>query len=352
MFQNITSYVIGQDFKQYLKPIVEAPGEAYPLNYTDIAQYADCPARWHKRQTTLEDELNVFEHILALAAAAPPAFDKTYAVPPATLQTPTLVCPRCGSASTAKLCSDCGLIRQVQNLALPYSPASKAGKQWKERAAHSGRLPLTPARAARALGAATAVRQDPAVASLMADVTRLLAISAEWVSDVARKPVPVRALITVVPEAWSPEEAGLVAIVGCTTAHPVPFAVHTYRRGLHVRAALELDLYNASHDDHRNKYLLAAVETEPPHVVARRLMTAEGIAAGQQVYEQALDNYAVSLATDYWPDYDIARKNRPAWSEIDPEGALHNQALALVGGPLPGPDPEEPAPAEPSAPAA
>ncbi len=342
MFKNIKSYVLPLNFAHYLKPILEAPEETYPLDYADIAQYADCPARWHASQSTLEDELNTFDHIVAIAATSAPAFDKTYAVPPATLSTPTLVCPRCGSTSTAKLCTKCNAVRAWQNLALPYSPTSKAGKAWKDTAAKSGRFPLPPVRATKAIGAANALKADAAIASLAQSCPSRLALDADWVSDLATTPVPVRAVIDLLPEQWEQGETGIIAIIACTTAHPVPFAIHAYRRALHIRAALELDLCAAADLGPRSKYLLAAVEAEPPHVVARRMLSPDAIAAGRQVYQQALDNYALSRAKGYWPDYDTLKQNFPAWSIVDPEGALHNQSLALAG-PLPGLEPAEPA---------
>ena len=82
------------------------------------------------------------------------------------------------------------------------------------------------------------------------------------------------------------------------------------------------------------RYLVAGVEYDPPHLVARRRITADAIQAGREIYTSALANLLVSRRESFWPDYDTGGREELGWSDIDPEDALHNQARSLLCPPL------------------
>ncbi len=334
MFNILSTQQIGGQFRAYFENLVSAQGPVQALDYHDLAAYADCPARWHARPAALDDHLDRLDRIVELAAADPEGFAQTYAVPPAALQATENVCPGCGSTGTALRCSKCGVTRRHRQVIRPYSAASSSGKLWKAEMQRRNRFVLPASRAKTITGAANALHADKAVASAADNALKLLAINAEWDGGSGTPRLPVHALISLLPREWAEGEGTIVALVPCRSAHPIPFAINSIRHGLHVRAALELDLLNATALGPRSRFLVAAAELEPPHLVARRTLTPEQIQAGREIYQQALLNIAVSLKEGYWPDYDTAAPNQPGWSLIDPEGALYNQARALLPAPL------------------
>ena len=334
MFKVISCSSVGQNYKAYLQAIVQAQASEYPFSYHDLATYADCPARWRGTELPLEDRLEVFDNMLALAATDPQGFAKTYALPPASLQETVLVCPGCGSIGKGTRCGKCGVTRRARQQARDFSPASTAGKLWKAEAIRRGLYPLAAGKAERLVAAVDALHNDKAIASVGADALTMLAITADWTDDAGRSAVRVTALVSLLPNAWSETEGGIVCLVGCQSAHPTAFAIATYRRALHVRAALEIDLVAAAGKGPVTQYLIAGVEYDPPHLVARRKLTPDAISAGRDVYCSALSNLMVSRAESFWPDYDTGGREELGWSDIDPEDSLHNQARSLLCPPL------------------
>lgn len=59
------------------------------------------------------------------------------------------------------------------------------------------------------------------------------------------------------------------------------------------------------------------VEKEPPHNVARYVVTPDQIALGRRMYERALTLVEAARLTDYWPGYDYAARplELPPWAE-------------------------------------
>jgi hypothetical protein len=361
MFTEIKVTQPAKDFRQYLSGLHEDGKGPHFHDYHDLAQYADCPARWRNSFPSLAELLEIPDFAIALGCADEKGFAATYAVPPEFVQETVLVCPGCASTGTAHRCAKCGLTRKTECHTKPYSPTSRGGRDWKAQAARTGHHPLSQARAERIIGCVNALRNDKAVAGVAAEAQHFLAISSIWVdNEDAHLRVGVRALVSAAPKQWSEQEGALVALASCMSAHPTAFALSAYRRAWHLRAALELDLANAAGLGPRNLYFIAAAEWDPPHTVARRQITPPAISAGRQCYLAALYNLARSWRDDRWPDYDSGRAGELAWSQVDPEDSLHNQSLALLTTPLeeggrrepitaPGPQPALGSPANPPA---
>jgi hypothetical protein len=334
MFTKTHVTEIGSQYRAWLTAALDPQRSPRVFDWFDLCTYADCPRRFRNLKRSAGAELEIFDRALELAAAHPPGFEATYALPPATVQETVLVCPGCGSASPGHQCSKCGVTRRATRRNRPFSPASAGAKIWKAEMRRANKLPLTPAKAADLRGAAAALHADPAVAAMAQDARPLLCVSGTWSDGPGNGPLDVHAVISLLPKAWSADEGAIVLIGSCVNAHPASFAVKAYRRAIHVRAALALDLAAAAQVGPVNKVLLAYVEASEPYVVARRLLTADALTAGREIYEGALRNLGVSLREGFWPDYDTGGRDELGWSQVDPEDALHNQARALLSPPL------------------
>jgi hypothetical protein len=102
--------------------------------------------------------------------------------------------------------------------------------------------------------------------------------------------------------------------------------------GLHVQAALYLDLYTRATGEDRTDFLHAISESEPPYEPGRALLTAgsqfDFVEEGRRVYVDALRFYCRCVKSGKWPGYaDMAENSIHGWPICQPE------AWMIGGGP-------------------
>lgn len=179
------------------------------------------------------------------------------------------------------------------------SMRSKAAQAAAETARAEGLIPLLPDGLDRARAMAKALRDHPYVGAVLAAQGEN-ELSMWWVDE--RTGILCKGRI----DALRVADDGTHVIGDVKTAAAVApgrFGRAAADRGYHLQGAAYIDGYRTHYPDALVAYLLAAVESEPPHFVAVYSFTAEQLEAGQRRWEQALDLYRECTETDHWPAY-------------------------------------------------
>ena len=84
-------------------------------------------------------------------------------------------------------------------------------------------------------------------------------------------------------------------------ARPDEFARSIWNYRYHVQSAFYGDGYKAAFGQEPKGFMIIAVETEPPHLVACYVLDAKAVIRGRAEYQADLETYRRCLDTDEWP---------------------------------------------------
>lgn len=186
---------------------------------------------------------------------------------------------------------------------LEYEPgkkwtyAAKLCKEWRAAQEMAGLLVLSADEYNGVFGMALAVAEHPDAAPLLSKGQSELSL----VTFDATNNVPVRARLDFVPDA----APFLVDLKTTNDAAPRAFKRKATADGLHIQAALYLDLWNALTGEQRTGFRFIAVEQKPPHAVKVFDCSPEFIAQGREDYRRTLTIYGKCVAEDSWPAYPL-----------------------------------------------
>lgn len=120
--------------------------------------------------------------------------------------------------------------------------------------------------------------------------------------------VPLRALVDKVPSPEGKLADRLIDLKTTGCGNPFAWQSQVFDLGMHMQAALYLDLWNAATGDERTTFMHVIVENESEdgkyYQCARRILSQRFQMLGRNHYVRALSVYARCLATGIWPDYE------------------------------------------------
>lgn len=187
---------------------------------------------------------------------------------------------------------------------------------------------------------ADAVLSDASVGDLLRSAKRQLWINAEWRDKETGIVVPTKALIDAVPdpECQTVVEVGwlsrsLIDLKTTRDASIRSWSRWAFSAGYHVQAAWYLDHARAAGlAEDLEFFAFILVETNPPYIVARRVMADDdveqsgAINQGRRFYQRAMSLYCRCLAAGQWPDYDQTDLSETGWTPVPADPWVENAA--------------------------
>ena len=191
----------------------------------------------------------------------------------------------------------------------------RRGKDWDGfRRKHEGREILKLDQHELCLALSAAVRANPDAARYLSagksEVTVQWQATAPEMGGLPGYNIPCKARLDYV----NPTLAH-VDLKTCRDASPTGFGLAAARMRYHVQAAFYSDGYEAA-TGVRLPYVLIAVETEPPHVVAVYRVLDEQIDVGREVYRDCLSRLAFCTRENTWDGYATGEQSLvlPQWA--------------------------------------
>ena len=104
---------------------------------------------------------------------------------------------------------------------------------------------------------------------------------------------------------WVPSGPDLVDVKTTHDSSERIYQKTAYESGLHIQAALNLDLFNANcgSEDPKTGFVFVVVEQKPPYAVNVFKCSAAFISQGREDYMRLLGVYTECLRTKHWPAY-------------------------------------------------
>ena len=165
---------------------------------------------------------------------------------------------------------------------------------------------------------------------LVADVLRCadtqVGLAANWKADNGVV-VPLRGMIDILPKRDSAWESAIVDLKTAQDGSRGKWSRVIWDNGLHIQAAMYLDMYNAATDESREQFLHIIVESAHPHEVGRREVGMEFISLGRAQYRHWLNRYAECLKLNVWPGWEADNE----WTLCSPEPWMILKADAPLG---------------------
>jgi hypothetical protein len=193
-------------------------------------------------------------------------------------------------------------------------------------------------------GAALAVKRlydDPEICKVLRNSQKQVFIVGEYHDASTGLVVPLKGLLDIVPDVELDFYGKCLADLKTTEkAGCRGWPRKVFLWGLHIQAALYLDLYTAATGEDRTDFLHVISESEPPYEPNRVLLTSgsdmDFVELGRSAYLAALKFYARCLKEDHWPGYaEMSDQRIHGWAVVQPEAWM-------IGGGAVIPQPEEP----------
>lgn len=253
----------------------------YVMSRGELRDFDRCPARWLKGHEDKETESKDWGSLLD-ALVLTDTYDKYYAVCPETY-------------------------KNEKGEEKPWNFNANVCKEWRDQ--QNGKQLIKADEAKQAQQAVESLFADEQIAELIRTSRKQVMLTAKYEDKDTGLVIPTRVLIDLAPEPDSPFAKGLADLKTCTNAHPRPWARAVYDYWYDAQAAMELDHWNAVHQEYRNEFRHILQENYPPYQTAKRVVGDDLLSVGRNKYMNALKRYCQCLKTGHWDDYDVAASN-------------------------------------------
>lgn len=176
-----------------------------------------------------------------------------------------------------------------------WTNAAKACKEWRAAQEKAGLVVLKADEYNAVFNMARTVSNHTKAGPLLAKGQSELSL----VTFDAANNVPVRARLDFVPDG----QPFLMDVKTTHDASPHAFRKKASQDGLHIQAAMYLDLWNCLTGEQRTGFRFIAVEQKPPHAVMVFDASLRFIEQGRADYKRMLAMYGRCVAEDNWPAY-------------------------------------------------
>jgi len=290
----------------------------HAVRAADLVQFGRCPWRWVAAPEP-EDLLAANGPSLTeWMVAAPGLVERYFARRPETYEAMKLLCPKCNSEGPAKVCTKCGQRRRNVVVPRPWTSAAKHCAQWVQQREQEKRRIVAPGEWDRAKSGADTICHDEVVAALLPGCDRFFVMDGVWQDQATGLEFPILETISLLPRSGSAMDHCVVNVVETRNADPSVWEAWAYQTGAHIRAALALDLFNATCDGMRVEHLWIVVEREQPRLVARRRASRELLAEGRKRLADLAGAYAQCLKLQRWPRFEPeSGGGLGAWGPVD-----------------------------------
>jgi len=288
------------------------------ISAADLVDFGLCPHRWVTAPDP-EDPLVAFGPPLPeWLAWAPTIGQNFFAARPATYEARVLKCPNCGSKGPAASCTKCGLRRQNTLVVRNWSTGANYCQQWEEQKQALGLRVLSARTWESARLGADKLNGDPHVHALMAAGSPSQMLLGTYTDPINGLVVPLWAWASFLPEAEGPKGQLVGRVLETANADPAQWERSVLGRGLHLEAALTMSLLNSEPSNNRSKYVWAVLEKAEPRLLARRLLSNEGLTEGHTRLQELLATYAQACAAGTWPNFErVGADFQDAWRTAD-----------------------------------
>ncbi len=182
-------------------------------------------------------------------------------------------------------------------------PVDRRGNKWteaKEAAQAEAKILLTEDDYDMAIRVQTAILSKPHLAKYIKANNAVAEQSAFWIDD------DTGLLCKVRPDLWIADDdvSGVMIDVKSTVdASPRAFQRACFNYGYHLSAAYYVDGWEDAMGGLVNKFMILAVEKDPPFEAALYALDPDFMQAGREAYRKALDIYADCSLTGKWYGY-------------------------------------------------
>jgi hypothetical protein len=321
------------------------PGDpAFLVTPEILLDFAHCPARLQARGKAPEPNLTNHAELARHYHLDPGSVVAKFARRPDSYPTFALTCPRCNSVSAAQVCRRCNTSRVNQPVTKPWSSSAPECRKWKAQQEDLGRIVITTAQDLAAKQAVARLAADPEIVEFTGPKPSPTLLTGFWQDVATGRKLPLAVTVDYLPGENSTYGAAIGFLLFTTDGALGGWTRSAYYSGLHVRAALALDLFNAGADIPRTHVLCVLSETKEPFEPARRLLTPKILQVGRNRYSNLLASYAQAAQQDLWPSYDPAGEFLQAWSlfDVEPWMAERPDPFGVPSAPA---QPRQPAPA-------
>jgi hypothetical protein len=275
--------------KEYLASKGEKDGPRI-LSRSDLVDILACPRKWRKcvdRGIETEDRptpSTEFGSLLDCLLLQPHKFDEYYLMPPKTYETKK------------------GEVKD-------WTWRSSTCRDWRTEQEESGHLVCTLEDRDKAAAAISDLMKDPEhgeqTARLLKNSRHQVFAMADYEDEETGVTVPIKILTDILPDQSDPQFGKSVFdLKTARNAIPGAWKKAVFDDGLHIQAAMGLDVINSLAGEDRCDFRHLIVENQPPFEPAYRFLTAEYIELGRLRYVTALRVYCQCVKSGKWPSYD------------------------------------------------
>lgn len=280
-------------FSVYEKSTSERGKPDYIMSRGDLVEFSRCPIRWRMGYEAPETKPKEWGALMDCLVTTPDSFAQGYAVKPETYT------------------NDKGEVK-------PWNGNANVCKDWlanqvgKEIVSHQDKT--------NADAALARLMADQPIADLIRCSRKQVFVTGEYHDQDTGLVIAVKGLVDLVPNSGHSEYGKCLAdLKTAQTGSPRAYQRHVFDYGLHVQAAIYLDLWTAATGEDRCEFRHIVQESFPPWQPGRRIISAEFVELGRSIYQESLRNYATALKTNTWNDYETGDRTINGWSLTEPE---------------------------------
>lgn len=284
------------DYTEYSHQVVERGKRQYVMGRSDLMDFARCPHKWLMGYASEETDATEWGQLFEQLIMYPDHFEQRFAVCPETYPDSKTKEPK------------------------PWTFAANFCKEWREQ--NKGKTIIKADTETQARNAVKFFNGKPALRELVRCSKKQVWLEGKYEDKATEIIVPLHGLIDLAPDKEHEEFGCSLADLKTTKdADPFSWARDVHRYGLHVQAALYLDLWNAATGEGRIDFRHAISESGPPWETACRVLSQDFITLGRMRYIEALERYCQCLKSGDWPGYDTPEKGTvwQGWLITEPE---------------------------------
>jgi hypothetical protein len=307
-------------------PAYDRGSNSRRLRAPDLLAFSRGPLRWLLTPEEEPQPVASLAEVFRMALLAPQTFAANYVGRPSTYSALVNTCPRCGSIGSGLVCKKDGTRRANVAVQKPWSNAATVCDSWTRNAQDAGRRIVPPDILASLGTAVSATHADPTATAYLEDANTLLEIHGTWNDEPTGQDILLATTVHIAPPANSTDGNSLGHVSVTSDASPGTWQLRAFHSGRHVKAALDLALYNKAFSELRNTYRWLDIEKTHPAVFARRAAEPSLIAAGSEQLAHILAAIAKCRAAGVYPGFDgTDLQGNSTWSTIGIEPWMGSQ---------------------------
>ncbi|MEN6334233.1 MAG: PD-(D/E)XK nuclease-like domain-containing protein [Phycisphaerales bacterium] len=266
-------------FEEYSRQLADRGKPEYVMSRSDLVDFNACPHKWRwgrGEEGTAATEWGSLFDMLVLH--------------PNDIESCVSVCPE--------------TYRSEKGEEKPWTFSAKVCKEWREN--QRGKVIVKAETFTQANNATKFFWGRPELAAMVRCSRKQVMVEGSYKDKDTGAEIPLRCLIDCVPDKDNEEYRDSLGDVKTTTnATPHVWGREVFKWGLHVQAALYLDLYNRATGENRETFRHLISESSPPWEPGSRILSADFVTLGRLTYIGALERYAQCLKSGKWPGYEV-----------------------------------------------